>query len=997
MPRQFFRLQSILLVIFFGISCSVKLPSVSSNEESETPDTSSTGSTDISEPAKTIKPLAPLDHISPAELTSLNDAERIKLQLRDRSFSANLPTSGTLSLADIKNLSLDPISFTQCGDYGATDKFQELSDELGGFRYQYRLRSESNHRDPIFVKEFVKFNYPSASSFDESADMATKAESAQEFAVEIKRADLIGRFGDRVLYLSKVYGLFFVKLEASGPKLSCYLLQPGQAKNFYIHDDSVVLLINGIYPKNNAAIVRYKIEESGLAYRDHHILKLQHIKDSRLFNDSLAIFATIKEEVKQAPVSALGRTSEPMIAEPMIDSAISRPYAPVSDNSMLTVLDLKSNMDVTFEDIFIDQEELPIKPFPVSKEHIGKVNWRNSHYNHFISASDKYLVISRTVNKRKITGIKDSSYTNWECTNYQPQWKKHTYSHCKSIWEDVPNPDYDPNFSCSESKSFFSCLLENENKFIKSTSVFKGNKCEEREYWRGKCLSRKYTSINRQHFTYKWETSSEMVIYRFTPQGFTRIGDPETEDVLTVDGFAKEHKSFYFKNDHFYVLTTTNQNDGFWGGNSNETVLHTFAVGKKTLVKTHRLGGLGLGERLRAVLFEDKALYLVTYRAIDPLYGIDLSVPHIPRLASDLKIPGFSTQLILHNDKLIGLGRGDKEGREGRTSHVKLSLFDVGSLDNIFELDNTLLGEEKDNSYNNVQQDDQLFHFQRSESRLFMPYQTSEYKKLSYDDAYICRKNSYSRQHRISISSFAEGKIKLDADFAVPVNIKRQLATDENSALAFGETAVYSLKKEDSNWSIATVREEYTLESVYRDPSLPEGMIVGKMVKNNSNSLSHLKFVMGTPEEIWSNKAQFTMEVPQAMVECLGRPTIRFLDNNVVAVFRTYSNSGIQSSPVEYVFAWSFTAEGITELAKEEAVKLSEEKRKVCAIKGGIVIDDGISLEKFDELFAKVKPEDLECRTDYYINRPIFCDYKELSVYCPIARPLPFGSIQKVY
>ena len=144
---------------------------------------------------------------------------------------------------------------------------------------------------------------------------------------------------------------------------------------------------------------------------------------------------------------------------------------------------------------------------------------------------------------------------------------------------------------------------------------------------------------------------------------------------------------------------------------------------------------------------------------------------------------------------------------------------------------------------------------------------------------------------------------------------------------------------------------------------------------------------MGTAEQIWSGSPKFEMELPQAMVECLGRPEIRFLDDKVVVVFKTNSQSGEgPASQLEYVFAWAFTGEGITELPKEEAVKLAEEKRKVCALKDGLIVDDETTIEQFDQMVAGVSIEDLECRTDYFAPWPVFCDYKGLYDYCPVAR-----------
>ena len=669
------------------------------------------------------------------------------------------------------------------------------------------------------------------------------------------------------------------------------------------------------------------------------------------------------------------------IAHPEI--AVEVGFAPyrISNNTMLTVLDLNKKIELKFSDVFLDQDSLPAEELPMNDQNIGKIDWRSSQYNQFVSASDKYLVLSRTINQRKITGIVNSTKTYWKCTNYKAQWQKYTYNHCRSVWEEIPNPEYDSEFSCADVENFYSCLLDNENKFIKSTSVYKGKECKEHEYWRGKCLTRENIISHDQRFSYKWETHSEMIIYRFTPNGFTRIGDPNSEDVLRVDGFAKEHKSFYFKNEHFYVVTTSNQDDGFWQNQKSETALHTFAVGENSLLKTHRLGGLGLGEQLRAVLFADKVLYLVTYRAVDPLYGIDLSIPHTPRLASELKIPGFSSQLILHENKLIGIGRGDKNNTEGRTSHVKLSLFATDKLDEIYELDNALIGEKSERSNNNVEHDDQLFHFQKSESRLFLPYSTHDYisEQKNYADAYICRKQYSEQRHWINISNFANDDINPEANFEIPVNITRQIAIDPKAALAFGETAVYSMKKEENSWSLEKIKEEYSLESIYRDPALPENMLVGKMVKRKGWQLSHLKFIMGTYEQFRTNTPAFTIELPEEMLKCLGSPNVRFLDHNVLLTFRSHTQS--KQNPIDHNLAWAFTASGIKELSQGEVSQLAEEKRKYCKLNKEI--SETISKEDFKVLLQSLSAQDLECRDDKkYSSRSLFCQHSGLQEFC---------------
>ncbi|MEK7560745.1 MAG: beta-propeller domain-containing protein [Patescibacteria group bacterium] len=79
---------------------------------------------------------------------------------------------------------------------------------------------------------------------------------------------------------------------------------------------------------------------------------------------------------------------------------------------------------------------------------------------------------------------------------------------------------------------------------------------------------------------------------------------------------------------------------------------------------------LGLTERIYSARFVGDRGYLVTFRQTDPFYVLDLSRPQKPRLAGELKIPGFSSYLHpIGDDMIVGVGR------EG--SQVKIALFDV--------------------------------------------------------------------------------------------------------------------------------------------------------------------------------------------------------------------------------------------------------------------------------------------------------------------------------
>ncbi|MDX6697168.1 MAG: hypothetical protein QOE65_565 [Solirubrobacteraceae bacterium] len=94
------------------------------------------------------------------------------------------------------------------------------------------------------------------------------------------------------------------------------------------------------------------------------------------------------------------------------------------------------------------------------------------------------------------------------------------------------------------------------------------------------------------------------------------------------------------------------------------------------LEEAGRVTGLGRGERIYAVRFIGDAGFVVTFRETDPLYSIDLRDPRHPRVAGELKIPGYSAYLHPVGDGLL-LGVGQEVTSDGRLRGTQVSLFDV--------------------------------------------------------------------------------------------------------------------------------------------------------------------------------------------------------------------------------------------------------------------------------------------------------------------------------
>ncbi|MDP3857238.1 MAG: beta-propeller domain-containing protein [Stagnimonas sp.] len=97
------------------------------------------------------------------------------------------------------------------------------------------------------------------------------------------------------------------------------------------------------------------------------------------------------------------------------------------------------------------------------------------------------------------------------------------------------------------------------------------------------------------------------------------------------------------------------------------------------------LADLAPGERIQGARLIGARGYLVTFRQIDPLFGLDLSDPTRPRVASELKLPGFSSHLQpLGEDYLLTVGRAGSD--EGLNGQIGIQLFSVRELANIRQL-----------------------------------------------------------------------------------------------------------------------------------------------------------------------------------------------------------------------------------------------------------------------------------------------------------------------
>ena len=130
---------------------------------------------------------------------------------------------------------------------------------------------------------------------------------------------------------------------------------------------------------------------------------------------------------------------------------------------------------------------------------------------------------------------------------------------------------------------------------------------------------------------------------------------------------------------YFRIATTTGNS---WG--SSQSSLNHMYVLDKDLELVGSVDDLAKGERIYSVRFMGEKAYMVTFRQVDPLFIVDLSNPKNPEVLGELKVTGYSSYLHpLDEDHIIGIGMEATE--QGRTTGVKIAVFDVSDPQNPIE------------------------------------------------------------------------------------------------------------------------------------------------------------------------------------------------------------------------------------------------------------------------------------------------------------------------
>ncbi len=174
-------------------------------------------------------------------------------------------------------------------------------------------------------------------------------------------------------------------------------------------------------------------------------------------------------------------------------------------------------------------------------------------------------------------------------------------------------------------------------------------------------------------------------------------GNVKLDDTGSVNGSILNQFSMDEYNDTFRIVTTSNDYKISYDKNTavsdwNEDSKNNLYVLDNDLNVIGSIENLAKGERVYSVRFDEKIVYFVTFKQVDPLFAVDLTDPKKPVIISKLKIPGFSEYLHIYNEKYL-FGLGKEADKEGKITGMKISMFDITDKKNIKEKYKLSLGD----------------------------------------------------------------------------------------------------------------------------------------------------------------------------------------------------------------------------------------------------------------------------------------------------------------
>jgi hypothetical protein len=665
----------------------------------------------------------------------------------------------------------DPIAPIRCPGE-ESPAYQDITQFLGGISWSHPV---SIIKDSAYPPLYDEKDLPQM--YARAGGAATANDAAPAAAPTIERPDLVGVKNGVGVFLSTLHGLVAIDASGAAPALSCAMKLPGQPKNFLFHGDELVVIVNGSGNANGnqtSALLRYSVAGAKFHFVDAVKLEDQTITDARLFDSTIVAYTDWSDKNGQ-----LG--------------------------TKVVVVQWDDALGVDWQDSLLNdrQKQDPLEgKDPNHQYKAGELVDEQKTFASFVTASDRYFVVPRSV--RKTTFTQYATYSYQVCTNYNPQWSQIT--ECNVNYEQRPNPDYkapDPvsgNYSCN-GKKLEDCITAAAPVVSQYIYVPVGQTCT--PVWIGRCETYETRSTTYPQFEYSQAT--ELTIYRFENGTFTKLDSTLAKmtaatdalkfetDPLVLDGSISNRNQLQFQNGHLY----------FFGDNS----LQTMAVAGNSLSYLNKLAIASNTDNNPSIAFaSDRAMISSTqYSPQSSVTMLDLTSPSVPTVLTSFGMPGQSTQLMLATGGILGPGTVQLPTGGGTSRSIeKLTLF---SRDNGTELDNLLLGTDYDAFATSFfsGSDDQRIRLSDDGLRVFVPYAGRKQNTATEPTAY-----------RLGIARIDTGKLVSERSFAVNDDIIRTAAIDDTHSLVFGNSSSYTIDRTTGDWQLSTLSEFFVPFATYR-------------------------------------------------------------------------------------------------------------------------------------------------------------------------------------
>lgn len=271
---------------------------------------------------------------------------------------------------------------------------------------------------------------------------------------------------------------------------------------------------------------------------------------------------------------------------------------------------------------------------------------------------------------------------------------------------------YQPRILSNQPETLSVSNLDLETNTVQTASAFSG----------GGIVYASADSLYVAQNSYSWwsmtDAREKAVIHQFD----IKNSEPRYVGAGTVDGTVRGPFSLSEQGEHLRVVASQSSS------RPSQHSLYIMKMGDTNeLAVTGNVSGFGKGEDVMSVRFVGTRAYVVTFRRVDPLFAFDLSNPTQPKLAGELKIPGFSSYMHPIDDTHL-LTVGQDATDTGRTTGVQVQLFDVSDISTPKRTHALNLSSSDSNwSSSGAEYDHHAFNFDPTSGILVLPHESHNY------------------------------------------------------------------------------------------------------------------------------------------------------------------------------------------------------------------------------------------------------------------------------